>query len=149
MKPIRHVSGPLHSDVARQVAVGAAHPGGVRALQISVEMGHLHQSVHASIGPASAQQLWGVAGHEPGQGDLQVILDGPTAGLTLPAVVVGAAVGDAERNPQNISSGVRSTQLGQECPGLVFESARGLLDHFFSERPCTFRVTDGHEFSSQ
>lgn len=149
MKFIGHLSGPLHGDIARQVAVGAAHPGGVRALQIGVEMGNLHQAVHASIGPACTKQLGGVAGHEPGQGDLQVILDGPTAGLTLPAFVVGAAVGDAERNPQNTSSVVRSTQLGQECPGLVLETARGLLDHFFCQGASTFSVPDGHELRCQ
>ena len=52
MEVRRHRLAPLHRDVARQVAVGAAHPRERLALDRRVEVHHLVQRVHAGVGAA-------------------------------------------------------------------------------------------------
>lgn len=109
MEAVGHGFGPLHGNIGRQVAVGAPHPGAFGAVDRRIEMGHLHQTMHTRIGAASAHHIGRRGGHEFTERTLQVILDGASAGLALPAVVGCAAVGDAERNPQGADRRVFSS----------------------------------------
>jgi len=91
----RHRLRPLHGDVRRQVAVGAAYPGEGLAPQVGIEVHHLHQAMHAGVGAAGAQ------GGDRDGGKLaerrfQPVLDGLARGLALPALVGGAEVAQAE-----------------------------------------------------
>jgi hypothetical protein len=49
-----HRRTPLHRDVGRQVAVGAAHPRKGIALHRRIEVHHLVQRVHTGIGATGA-----------------------------------------------------------------------------------------------
>ncbi len=94
----RHRLRPLHRNVSRQIAIGTAHPGIGGALQVSVDMHHLHQRMYAGISTASA-----AGGHrctcELCLCRFEPVLHGAAAALALPALISLAAVADAERDP--------------------------------------------------
>jgi hypothetical protein len=81
-----------------QEGVGAAHPGELLALQLRVEVDHLHQAMHAGVGAAGADGGEGDGG-EALEGGFEVVLHGAAGRLALPAVVGLAVVADAEGDP--------------------------------------------------
>ena len=94
MEVVCHWHTPLDRDVARQVAVGAADPGERVTGAVGVEVDDLIEAVDTGVGAASAHGLDG-RHRELGERLFQVVLNRAAVWLALPAVVSGAAVGDA------------------------------------------------------
>ena len=86
MKGVGHFHGPLHGDVAGQVGIGATHPRVSVALQGCVKVHHLHDAVHPGIGPTGTQGGHPL-GSEAAQRSFQLVLDGESRRLALPALV--------------------------------------------------------------
>ena len=98
MKPGRHLTRPLHRDVAWQKRIGAAHPRRQFALEQRVEMRHLHQRMHTGVSAAGTQGADRQIGKFR-QCFFKLVLDGLAGELALPALVGTAAVTQAERQP--------------------------------------------------
>ena len=86
--------GPLHRDIARQVGIGATHPGVGVAVEFGVKVHHLHDAVHAGIG-AACTQSGNALGSKLAQRGFQFVLDGLARELALPALVGLSVVADA------------------------------------------------------
>ena len=124
MESVRHWMCPLHCDVRRQKAVGAAHPGNQFALYIGVEMHDLHQCVNTGVGAPGAQSRNTLAGQFAERG-FQLVLHRSARALALPAFVSLTVVADAEGQPHNTIIDPRrcSMELGEQMLGLRPEFA--------------------------
>ncbi|MNM60055.1 hypothetical protein D3C81_713250 [compost metagenome] len=96
MKVGRHWPRPDHTDVVRQVEVGAHGPGALVTHGTGIEVHDLPAAVNAGVGTPGADHRNRLVG-DLGQRLLQGLLDTRhAAGLTLPAAVARAFVFHAQ-----------------------------------------------------
>lgn len=118
-------------------------------------MHDLHQRMHACVGAARAQGTHRLGG-EPAQGQFELILDGFTRKLALPAFIGAAAVADAERHShrhhltgKTTAFKLLSRQRVQERLCFGFQRTLGFGDNLIGQRPGAIGVAQGVEFLGQ
>ena len=94
MEGVRSLHGALHRDVTGQAGVGATHPGVGIAVKVGIEMCHLHQRMHPGVGPSRTDR-GDASRREFSQRGFQMVLNGLTRRLALPALVGLTVVADA------------------------------------------------------
>ena len=115
MEILRHGFDPLQSNIARQAAVGAQHPGPLAALRHALEMRDLLQRVYTGIGTPGTNQIDLLVGDEPDRG-FEVLLHRFAVRLTLPAAIGRAAVFDADGILHESTPGVPGIAAGSFAP---------------------------------
>lgn len=88
---------PGHADIVGETAVCSQEPAASTALTLGIEVDDLTRGMNAGVGAAGAYDL----NRPVGNGFkrlLQALLNAETGLLTLPAVVIGPVVFDAERD---------------------------------------------------
>ena len=103
---------PLDRHIGRQVAIGAAHPGNCLPFHGRVDVDHLVDRVHPGVSAAST----GDSDRdicELRQRLLDACLNRVVIGLTLPATVGAAAVGQAQCQPAHC--GARRSGARPQC----------------------------------
>ena len=88
---------PVDVDIVRQTTVSTQQPAAPAALAGRVEMNDLAGGVHTGVGATGAHDVDGFR-CDPRKRLLQTLLHTDAGLLTLPAVVRGAVVLDAERD---------------------------------------------------
>ncbi len=95
---LRHRPGPCETDVARQLGVGAEHPGAQAPAGLSIEMRDLSTGVHAGIGAPGAHQADRRI-RDVCERRFRPALHAGTLGLALPTGVGGSLVLQPNRDP--------------------------------------------------
>ena len=141
---VGHRLRPLHRDVVRQEAVGAAHPGDGRALDGGVEVHHLHQAVHAGVGAAGAERGDRLRG-ELARGPPRACPArcGPRAGFASPRRPgrCSGCRGPASRQRSGGRHG-RSAQLAEQLLGFGLDVAGAFGGDFLDQRAGAFDVAE-------
>jgi hypothetical protein len=97
---------PIARRCRGQIPVGATNPRMGVAIEFGVKVHHLHEAMHTCIGAACTQ------GADPryigkfGQGFFELVLDGQTRALALPALVSRAGVTNAKGESHWLCPGV-------------------------------------------
>ena len=97
MKIISDGLRPGHADVVGKAAVSAQQPATAAAFAGRIEMDNLARSMHPGIGSACTDDLYRFVRNQR-QRFLETLLYPEASLLTLPAIVPGPVIFDAERD---------------------------------------------------